>query len=107
MQPVAQQIDRWYPPRADGQSADVSLDEANAYCRDLATGHYENFPLVSTLMPRHLHQHFYNVYAFCRWADDLGDEIGDQARSLELLAWWREELQDALTVRCDTRSSSL
>ncbi len=41
---------------------------------------------------RRLHQDFYNVYAFCRWADDLGDEIGDPAESLKLLAWWREEL---------------
>lgn len=93
MQPVAQQIDRWYPPRSVDQPYVVSLNEANAYCRELATGHYENFPLVSWLLPRNLHQHFYNVYAFCRWADDLGDEVGDQARSLELLAWWRTELQ--------------
>jgi squalene synthase HpnC len=40
-----------------------------------------------------LHQDFYNVYAFCRWADDLGDEIGDPQESLRLLAWWRTELQ--------------
>ncbi len=44
-------------------------------------------------MPKRLHQDFYNVYAFCRWADDLGDEIGDTAESLRLLAWWREELE--------------
>ena len=30
------------------------------------------------------------MYSFCRWADDLGDEIGDTAESLRLLAWWRE-----------------
>ncbi len=93
MQPVAQQIDRWYPPEKDGKDDVSSLDDANAYCRELATGHYENFPLVSWLLPPGLHQHFYNVYAFCRWADDLGDEIGDRERSLELLAWWRSELQ--------------
>jgi squalene synthase HpnC len=58
----------------------------------LATSHYENFPLVSWLLPRNLHQHFYNVYAYCRWSDDLGDEVQDPARSLELLAWWRGEL---------------
>jgi squalene synthase HpnC len=39
-----------------------------------------------------LHQDFYNVYAFCRWADDLGDEIGDPRESLRLLEWWRGEL---------------
>ncbi len=66
--------------------------DAAAYCRILATSHYENFPLVSWLLPKGLHQHFYNVYAYCRWADDLGDEVGDTAKSLELLAWWRGEL---------------
>lgn len=69
-----------------------SVAEAEAYCRRLATSHYENFPVVSWLLPRRLHQHFFNVYAYCRWADDLGDEVGDRARSLELLAWWRGEL---------------
>jgi squalene synthase HpnC len=33
------------------------------------------------------------VYAFCRWADDLADETHDPARSLELLAWWSEQLE--------------
>ena len=63
------------------------------YTRWLATRHYENFHVVSFLLPRRLHQDFYNVYAFCRWADDLGDEIGDTSESLRLLAWWRAELQ--------------
>jgi squalene synthase HpnC len=67
--------------------------EALAYTRWLATHHYENFQVVSFLLPKHLHQDFYNVYSFCRWADDLGDEIGDCEQSLTLLAWWRGELQ--------------
>ena len=69
-----------------------SLDEARAYTRWLATHHYENFHVVSFLLPKRLRDDFYNVYAFCRWADDLGDEIGDTAESLRLLAWWREQL---------------
>ena len=69
-----------------------SPDESLAYTRWLATSHYENFHVVSFLLPKRLHQDFYNVYAFCRWADDLGDEIGDTAESLRLLGWWREEL---------------
>ena len=48
--------------------------------------------MVSFLLPKRLHQDFYNVYAYCRWADDLGDETGDRAESLRLLAWWRGEL---------------
>ncbi|MBL8239129.1 MAG: squalene synthase HpnC [Bryobacterales bacterium] len=68
------------------------MADALAYTRWIATGHYENFHVVSFLLPKHLHQDFYNVYAFCRWADDLGDEIGDTAESLRLLKWWRGEL---------------
>lgn len=69
-----------------------SSGEAREYTRWLATYHYENFNVVSFLLPKELHQDFYNVYAFCRWADDLGDEIGDPQESLRLLAWWRSEL---------------
>src|ERR1700756_2478798 len=69
-----------------------SAEEGRAYTRWLATSHYENFHVVSFLLPRRLHQDFYNVYAYCRWADDLADEIGDPAESLRLLAWWRQEL---------------
>jgi squalene synthase HpnC len=69
-----------------------TLSEALEYTRWLATHHYENFQVVSFLLPRHLHQDFYNVYAFCRWADDLGDEMDDRQESLRLLSWWRSEL---------------
>lgn len=70
----------------------MSLAAAERYCRELACSHYENFPVASWLLPRRLHQHFYNVYAFCRWADDLGDETGDPDQSLRLLEWWQGEL---------------
>ncbi len=69
-----------------------SLEESEAYTRWLSTHHYENFHVVSFLLPKDLHQDFYNVYAFCRWADDLGDEIGEPTESLLLLAWWRAQL---------------
>ena len=71
--------------------------EARRYTRWLATRHYENFHVVTFLLPRRLRQDFYNVYAFCRWADDLGDEMGDAQESLRLLEWWRCEL-DAMYV---------
>src|SRR5580704_4256649 len=69
-----------------------SIDAAQKYTRWLATHHYENFNVVSWLLPKELHQHFYNVYAYCRWADDLGDEVPDASRALELLDWWEQEL---------------
>jgi squalene synthase HpnC/squalene synthase HpnD len=70
-----------------------SAEEAQRYTRWLATHHYENFNVVSRLLPRHLHRHFYNVYAYCRWSDDLGDEVSDRARALELLDAWERDLR--------------
>ncbi len=67
-------------------------DVAQRYTKWLATHHYENFNVVSWLLPKELHQHFYNVYAYCRWADDLGDEVPSKDRALELLRWWETEL---------------
>lgn len=89
MSTVIDELPQWGPGTA---AAAPSLDEAQAYCRHLARTHYENFPVASLLLPRPLRQHFANVYAYCRWADDLGDETGDAGRSLQLLGWWREQL---------------
>lgn len=71
----------------------LSPEQARAMCRRLATGHYENFSVLSAVVPEHLRDDFAAVYAFCRWADDLGDEVRDRQRSVELLAWWRRELR--------------
>ncbi|MGD0900869.1 MAG: squalene synthase HpnC [Thermoguttaceae bacterium] len=69
-----------------------SLRESRRYCLRLARRHYENFTVGSWLLPRGLRQHFANLYAYCRWADDLADETGDPARSLALLDWWQQSL---------------
>jgi squalene synthase HpnC len=70
-----------------------SLAEARAYCRQLARSHYENFSVATWFLPRHLRQHFFNVYAYCRISDDLGDEVGDPTLSLVLLDQWETELE--------------
>jgi squalene synthase HpnC len=69
-----------------------TLDEAREYCARLARTHYENFSVASRFLPSRLRQHFYNVYAYCRISDDLGDEVGDAAASLELLEQWERQL---------------
>ena len=73
-----------------------TLAEARAACWALATGHYENFSVLTRLVPARLRDDFAAVYAYCRWSDDLADETGqDEAareRSLGLLARWREML---------------
>lgn len=69
-----------------------TLTEAREYCARLARRHYENFSVASWFLPSRLRQHFFNVYAYCRISDDLGDEVGDAAASLELLDQWEREL---------------
>jgi squalene synthase HpnC len=69
-----------------------SLAEARAYCRALAESHYENFHVASWFLPKALRPHFHALYAYCRIADDLGDEVGDRAQSLALLNLWGGEL---------------
>lgn len=70
-----------------------SLADAQAYCRKLAQSHYENFSVATWFLPERLRQHFYNVYAYCRISDDLGDEVGDPQTSLVLLDQWQAELE--------------
>lgn len=78
-----------HPYRVEGV---YSPEAARRYCERLAKSHYENFLVAGLFCPRPLRQHFYNVYAYCRISDDLGDEIGDTQKSLVLLDWWEEEL---------------
>lgn len=73
--------------------APLSVDEAFAYCRRLSQKHYENFSVTNLWMPHHLRPHFCSLYAYCRWSDDLADEMGSRARAIHMLDWWRSELE--------------
>jgi squalene synthase HpnC len=85
----AADLERFGPGR---RYAPFDLARAQAYCRRLTLGRYENFTVASLLLPRRLLPHFHAVYAYCRWADDLADEAGGGDRALSLLDWWRGEL---------------
>src|SRR5438270_6233521 len=75
----------------------MRLDEAERWTRRLARSHYENFLVVSWLLPRRLHQAMFNLYAYCRTVDDLGDEAkGDR---LALLDHWERQLDDCFAGR--------
>ena len=69
-----------------------TLAEAQAWCKTLATTHYENFHVATWFLPAGLRPHFHSVYAFCRTSDDLGDEVADTATATRLLAEWRAML---------------
>ncbi len=73
-------------------AARPSLGEAQAWCKMLATTHYENFHVATFFLPAALRPHFHSVYAFCRTSDDLGDEVADTTTATRLLAEWRAML---------------
>ncbi len=85
----ARELEKWGPGPSD---TPVSLAAARAYCAHVSKAHYENFTVVSLLLPRRLIRHFHAVYAYCRWSDDLADETGGGDEAIALIAWWREEL---------------
>jgi len=80
---------RW---NASGGIPACTLDEAREYCRTLARKHYENFSVATFFLPKALRPHFFSLYAYCRWADDLGDEVAQDEESLRLLDDWEAQL---------------
>lgn len=80
------------PPSYRTPANAPTLTESRAYCAHLARTHYENFSVATWFLPKHLRQDFYNIYAYCRISDDLGDEVGDATASLALLDEWQCEL---------------
>jgi len=71
-----------------------TLIEAQAWCRRLATTHYENFHVATWFLPKRIRPYFESIYAFSRVADDLGDEVADTATALRLLTEWRAMLAE-------------
>ena len=71
-----------------------TLAEAQAWCRALATSHYENFHVATWFLPKRIRPYFESVYAFSRVADDLGDEVADPATATRLLGEWRAMLYE-------------
>ncbi len=69
-----------------------TLQEALAWCKQLAESHYENFHVATWFLPKALRPHFHAIYAYCRVSDDLGDEVGNTAQALALLDFWGGEL---------------
>lgn len=72
-------------------AAAARVEEAYAECARLARTHYENFPIGSFLLPRHLRRDLAAVYAFARGGDDLADE-GEPAGRLDRLAAYEAKL---------------
>jgi squalene synthase HpnC len=52
---------------------DNLINQGEAYSRDLVQSHYENFSVAARILPRQKRQDLYNIYTFCRLADDFAD----------------------------------
>src|SRR3990167_5189092 len=67
------------------------------HCIRIAQTHYENFPVLSRVLPRRLRPHVAAVYAFARAADDFADEgvrsDGHVAHAKSGLAGMRERIE--------------
>jgi len=72
------------------------MNEENAYQEaiNFARSHYENFPVVSFLVPAKLRKHIAVIYWFARTADDFADEenLSKKERAEKL-----DELENRLT----------
>ena len=62
-----------------------------------AKNHYENFPVISFLVPKHLQKHIAIVYKFARLADDIADETNlPSDKRLSLLEDFSHKFNQAL-----------
>ena len=91
---LAHELAKWGPTALAQMPLPPTLAQAQAYCRQLARSHYENFVVVGLFTPPALRPAFDAIYGYCRWADDLGDETGDTRQSEALLTWWLAQLDE-------------
>jgi hydroxysqualene synthase len=72
------------------------LKSAYKECHRIASGHYENFPVASLLLPPQTRDPISALYAFARTADDFADENKYKGRRLQEINAWEKNLQAAL-----------
>ena len=68
-----------------------TVEEGYSECATLVRTSYENFTVVSWLLPANKRRYLNALYAFCRYVDNLGDEYtGDR---MAALAEWESDLR--------------
>jgi squalene synthase HpnC len=70
----------------------LEREAADAYCRALTSGHYENFTVAAAFVDPVRRMDLMRIYAFCRTTDDLGDEHRD-SQPLDRLGRWRSDVE--------------
>ena len=76
-----------------GRAPTPHVERAYRWCAGIASRHYENFPVASSLLPRRMRPAIAAIYAFARRADDFADEPGpSRDERLRLLDDWERRL---------------
>jgi len=79
-----------------GYDTRQNIAEAESWCAEIANAHYENFVVTNWFTPDSMKQHINNIYAFCRYGDDLGDDAPfDDDDRWKLLDAWEKDLERA------------
>lgn len=71
------------------------IRQGEALSRALIQNHYENFSVAARVLPRQKRQDLYNIYAFCRLADDFADNILSVDEANNNLIYWEKLLEAA------------
>jgi squalene synthase HpnC len=70
---------------------------------DFTNAHYENFPVISIMVPKQLRKHVAVIYRFARQADDLSDEGNiDTNERIKKLEAYEESLTGCINNNCDS-----
>lgn len=84
----------------------TELDLTYSKARELASTHYENFPVVSFLIPKHLRNDVAIIYWFARTADNIADEGDmDSNERLKLLDEFEKSFNDSVSGKYDCEFS--
>jgi phytoene synthase len=75
------------------------LTDAYRRCLELASQHYENFPVASLFLPKESRPHIAALYAFARTADDFADEPSPQSSKKNKKGYEPHGGEDAITKR--------
>ncbi len=75
----------------------MNLEKAYLKAQEFTKAHYENFPVISFILPKNLRKHIAVVYQFARQADDIADEGTEPPeRKLAELEEYRNKFKDCL-----------
>lgn len=91
-----------FSTRGNSDSPGNSATEGEIFSRRLANKHYENFSIAAIFLPRRLKQDLFNVYAFCRLADNIADEPVEGVNAFDAIDIWENQLEKSVEGHAET-----